>query len=106
MAEEKELISVEVAFALPKHQEIIALKVKKGCVASEAVKLSGISEIFREVDFENAPKGIFSRLMDGVQLPLPENYVLKEKDRVEIYRPLIIDPKQARFQRALNKKSG
>lgn len=95
-----ELISVEVAYALPEKQRIIALEVPKGSTAFEAVIKSGITREFPSIDVENDAMGIFSVLMDGKNLPLPKEYKLEMKDRVEIYRPLIIDPKQARLDRA------
>ena len=93
-------IPVEVAYALPDRQEIIALNVEQGCTALEAVKLSGIAKHFSEIVPDEADMGIFSKALDGKAQPLPSEYVLEPKDRVEIYRPLQIDPKQARLARA------
>lgn len=95
----KDEIRIEVAFALSDHQELIALKVNSGCTALEAVQQSGINNKFPELDLDGMELGIFSRPLNGVVLPLPEDYVLKENDRVEIYRPLINDPKHARLER-------
>jgi len=99
-------INIEVAFALPQRQEIRELVVEQGCTASEAVAKSGILEkyaSFLSPDSEPA-MGIFSRPLNGVELPLPADYVLQENDRVEIYRPLEKDPKQARLERAARAK--
>lgn len=92
-------IRVEVAFALPTQQEILELQVKEGCSAIEAIERSGIREIFPDIDLEKMNVGIFSRVLNGKDMPLPHEYVLRENDRVEIYRPLENDPKQARMER-------
>lgn len=97
-------VRVEVAYALPQRQELIALDVEHGCTALEAVRRSGIARRFPEIDPDGARLGIFAKPLDGTQLPLPGEYVLEEGDRVEIYRPLKIDPKAARTQRALKKQ--
>lgn len=100
MADQGVDIEVEVAFALPQKQVIEKVSLPAGASALEAVEKSGISRKFPTVDFTGLAMGIFSRPMDGMDLPLPANYVLKAGDRVEIYRPLIMDPKQARLERA------
>jgi len=93
-------IIVEVAFALPERQEIVELQVKKGCTAEEAIEYSGLKEKFPEPGFDDLARGVFSRPLNGVDLPLPQDYVLENADRIEIYRPLEKDPKQARIDRA------
>lgn len=97
-------LRVEVAYALPQRQRIIELHVKSGCTAWEAVQQSGITLEFPDIDLETADMGIFSKPLDGKLLPLPKDYRLKAKDRVEIYRPLLIDPKAARLARAARAK--
>jgi putative ubiquitin-RnfH superfamily antitoxin RatB of RatAB toxin-antitoxin module len=92
------MIRVEVAFARPDRQEIIALDVEEGTSAVEAVKRSGIVELFPEIDPDSANMGIF-----GKAIKKPSDHGLREGDRVEIYRPLKIDPKQARLNRAKKK---
>ena len=94
------LIRVEVAYALPERQRIIALDVPQGCTAFDAVLKSGITVEFPDIDPGHAEMGIFSHNLDGKTLPLPMQYQLKAGDRVEIYRPLLLDPKQARLLRA------
>lgn len=93
-----EEISVEVVYALPQQQEVLSLKVKPGTVLSEAVELSGILRDFPEIDLTTAKVGIFSK-----QAKL--DAVLRDKDRIEIYRPLIADPKEIRKKRAAEGKS-
>ncbi|MES2625824.1 MAG: RnfH family protein [Pseudomonadota bacterium] len=95
-----QLIKVEVAYATPERQLIVGLNVAAGCSAYDAVIQSGIVAQFPEIDPEHADMGIFSHNLDGKSLPLPKDYQLKAGDRIEIYRPLLLDPKQARLLRA------
>ncbi|MDT8398476.1 MAG: RnfH family protein [Pseudomonadales bacterium] len=105
MANDSQQIRVEVAYALPEKQDIIELKVVPGCTARQAVRDSGISSRFSEIDPEAATLGVFSKVLDGKTLPLPEDYVLEDGDRVEIYRPLQLDPKESRVLRAQKAKA-
>lgn len=98
------LVFVEVAYALPDRQVIIKVQVTQGSTALEAVKQSGITQQFPGIDPNTADMGIFSKNLDGKMLPLPGEYVLKAGDRVEIYRPLLADPKVTRLQRAARAK--
>lgn len=93
-------IEVEVAWATPERQRIVRLEVPRGTTAREAVKQSGIVDEFPEIDLETAVMGIFSRKLDGKRAPAPGEYVLKPRDRIEIYRPLRITPMEARKLRA------
>jgi putative ubiquitin-RnfH superfamily antitoxin RatB of RatAB toxin-antitoxin module len=104
--EEQEIrsIKVEVAYATPEKQKIISLSLPQGSTAYAAVCESGIVDEFPAINPDRDPMGIFSKPLNGKGQPLPKDYVLQEGDRVEIYRPLQIDPKQARLQRA-DKKS-
>lgn len=90
--------TVEVAFARPDRQEILPVKVPEGTTAVEAVKLSGIVDIFPEIDPDTIDMGIFGKVIKK-----PAEHPLREGDRVELYRPLKIDPKQARLNRAKKK---
>ncbi len=94
---EQDTIKIEVAYALPHKQSIIALEVAATATALEAAKQSGICAQFKEIDLENAKLGIFGGLVSPTQ-------VLQEGDRVEIYRPLIADPKEVRKARAARAK--
>jgi putative ubiquitin-RnfH superfamily antitoxin RatB of RatAB toxin-antitoxin module len=100
MADADVRIAVEVAYALAERQRIIALEVVPGTTAMEAVLQSGIVREFPEIDPAAADMGVFAKPLDGKSLPLPGDYRLKPRDRVEIYRPLLADPKAARAQRA------
>ncbi len=97
MAEIKQ-IEVEVAFAEPKKQLIVPLLVNEGATAGEAIILSNIAEEFPDYDMDALNIGIFSKTCKRDQ-------VLKEFDRVEIYRPLIADPKEVRKKRAAEAKA-
>ena len=90
-------ILIEVAFALPQKQIIIPIKVKAGVTAQEAIKASGIIKKFPEIDLNINQIGIFGKL---TQL----DHVMRDRDRIEIYRPLIADPKEIRRQRAAEGK--
>ncbi|HEY0907599.1 MAG TPA: RnfH family protein [Methylophilus sp.] len=88
---------VEVAYALPQQQLIIPLKVKPGTTAQEAVQLSGILQKFPDIALENTQMGIFGKVVKA-------DTALRAMDRVEIYRPLLADPKEVRRQRAADGK--
>ena len=90
---EQTLINVEVAYALAENQAILALQVPEGTTALDAARQSGITEKFDGIDLDNAKLGIFAKVVSPGQ-------VLREGDRVEIYRPLIADPKEVRKARA------
>ncbi|MFA5985159.1 MAG: RnfH family protein [Methylococcaceae bacterium] len=91
MAEQE--IEIEVAYAKPDEQVIISLKMPVGITAGEAIMASGLLVRYPEIDLEVNKIGIFSRICGLDQ-------VLQPADRVEIYRPLLNDPKEARRQRA------
>lgn len=90
-------ISVEVVYALPQKQEVLSLKIRLGALVSEAIERSGILRDFPEIDLASAKVGIY-----GKQVKL--DAVLRDKDRIEIYRPLIADPKEIRRKRAAEGK--
>ena len=99
-------LTVEVAYALSGHQEIVRLEVEQGTTAYEAVLQSGLCARFPMINIDSDTMGIFSRVLNGKEWPTPDKYILQENDRVEIYRPLIMDPKQARLARAAKAKEG
>ena len=90
-------IMVEVAYALPEQQVIIPVKMNEGATAEDAIKASGIVNKFPEIDLDTNKIGVFGKLskLDAV---------LRDLDRVEIYRALIADPKEVRRQRAAEGK--
>lgn len=98
------LLNVEVVYALPDRQKLISLRVPAGTTMHDAVLQSGISGFFPELDIEHSSMGIFSKVEAN-----PKARVLAEGERVEIYRPLIIDPKdnrKARARQAKEKRAG
>ena len=90
-------ITVEVAYALPHKQALLALQLPCGTTVLDAARRSGISDKFVGVDLDDATFGIFGQLVAATQ-------VLRDGDRVEIYRPLIADPKEVRKARAARAK--
>ena len=88
---------VEVAYAKPDEQVILALEVEEGATVLEAVERSGLLDRFPEIDPTTAKLGIFSKAAKP-------DAALSPGDRVEVYRPLIADPKEARKKRAAEGK--
>jgi len=88
-------IKVEVAYATPDVQRIFTVWVVEGSSIETAIDRSGVLEVFPEIDLLKQKVGIFSR-----QKKLSDK--VKEGDRIEIYRALLLDPKEARRKRAKN----
>lgn len=86
---------VEVVYALPERQSLVTLEVEEGCTVLQAARLSGLVEQYPELQWESIMLGVF-----GKRVEKPAEVFLREGDRVEIYRPLQIDPKAVRKQRA------
>jgi putative ubiquitin-RnfH superfamily antitoxin RatB of RatAB toxin-antitoxin module len=86
-------ITVEVAYALPHKQALLEVQLPAGVTVLEAAAQSGITDKFEGIDLDNAKFGIFGNVVSPKQ-------VLRDGDRVEIYRPLIADPKEVRKARA------
>ena len=86
-------ISIEVVYALPDEQTLFRQSVPEGATVAEAIKLCGILEKYPEIDLAANKLGIFGKLVKA-------DTVLRDKDRIEIYRPLIADPKEVRRKRA------
>jgi len=97
--EKSKLINVEVAYALPHKQMIIPVKVPEGTTVLEAARMSGIAEQFDGLDLDQNPMGVF-----GKSVRDPAEEILNEGDRVELYRPLLADPKAVRAKRAAKMK--
>ena len=90
-------ILIEIAYALPEEQVIISIKVPTKSDVKQAIEKSGIQKKFPSIDLSKNKVGIF-----GKKTTL--DHVLKNRDRIEIYRPLILDPKEMRRKRAAQKK--
>ena len=84
---------VEVAYALPNKQSLVSLEVEEGTTIKEAIEASGVLDTYDQIDLTRDKVGIFSKFATL-------DTILREKDRVEIYRPLIADPKKVRKERA------
>ena len=89
---------VEVAYALPDKQSLKSIEIKNGSTLKEAIEASGILETFEQIDLTKDRVGIFAKFATF-------DTILREKDRVEIYRPLIADPKKVRKERAAEGKA-
>lgn len=91
-----DLIGVEVAYALPSQQVMVAVDVAPESTVEAAIRESGVLDRFPEIDLNENRVGVFgklAKLSDGLQAG----------DRIEIYRPLIADPKEVRRRRAASK---
>jgi len=90
-------LAIELAYALPDRQTLLALTVPAGCTAEAAIRRSGMLERHPEIDLAVNPVGIWSRTI-ALQQPVQAG------DRIEIYRPLILDPKTTLRQREKAKR--
>lgn len=93
-----ESLSIEIAYALPQKQELVQLKLPAGSTVQQAIEASGLKQRHPEIDLAKNKVGVFGKLS---KLDAP----LRDRDRVEIYRPLIADPKEVRKQRAAEGKA-
>lgn len=89
------LIEIEVVYAKADVQRLLTLQVPVGTTARQAVERCGLEAEYAELDVHNCPLGIFGKALSDAQAR-----VLEAGERVEIYRPLIADPKEVRKQRA------
>jgi putative ubiquitin-RnfH superfamily antitoxin RatB of RatAB toxin-antitoxin module len=87
------MIAIEVVYGTPDKQVLLGLSVCEGSTVAEGIEQSAIREEFPELELDITRVGVFSR---KVSL----DYVLREGDRIEIYRPLLVDPKEARRLKA------
>jgi uncharacterized protein len=90
-------IQVEVTYARPERQDVIELKLPEGSTIGQAIEASGLLQRYPELDLAKLKVGVYGKLGRV-------DTVLRERDRVEIYRPLIADPKEVRKQRAAEGK--
>lgn len=93
MSTANEQVTVEVAYALPERHFLRAFEVPASCTIYDAVMRSGVTTQFPELDLESLALGVFGKVVD-------RNQLVKAGYRIEIYRPLIIDPKEVRRKRA------
>ncbi|CAM3718128.1 MULTISPECIES: RnfH family protein [Rahnella] len=90
-------IRVEVVYALPERQYLRTVKLEEGSSVEQAVKASGLLELRSDIDLKQNKLGIYSR-------PVKLADTVNDGDRIEIYRPLIADPKELRRIRAERSK--
>lgn len=86
-------INIEVIYALPHEQILLKVQIPQGATVAEAIRLSGALEKHPEIDLAKNKLGIYGK-------PSKADAVLRDKDRVEIYRPLVADPREVRRLRA------
>lgn len=86
-------LNVEVVFALPRRQVLVTVTLEEGATVAEAIHASGLAERFPDEQLDALPTGIWGR-------PADRDAVVSDGDRVEVYRPLEIDPREARRQLA------
>ncbi len=92
-----EQLTVEVCYPLPNKQELVKVKLPAGSTVMNALEASGLLAKYPEIDVKKNKLGIWNKLSKV-------DVVLRDLDRVEIYRPLIADPKEVRKQRAAEGK--
>ena len=92
-----EMLNIDVCYALPQKQVLVSVKLPVGATLLQALEASGLLEKFPEIDLKKNKFGIYAKLSKP-------DAVLRDRDRVEIYRPLIADPKEVRKQRAAEGK--
>lgn len=97
MAKNNKTLLVEVVYALAEEQTLLSLNIAPNSTVQQLIEQSGILEQYPEIDLSVNKVGIFGKLVKLDQ-------TLREKDRVEIYRPLIADPKEVRKKRAAEGK--
>lgn len=89
-------LRVEVVYALPDGEDAVPVELARGQTAMDAVRASGLLERHPEIDLRQVKLGIYGRVVSA-------SAALADGDRVEIYRPLALDPKEARRRRARGK---
>lgn len=86
-------VNIEVVYALPHEQVLFKVQLSQGGTVSEAIRLSGVLEKYPEIDLAKIKFGIYGKLGKA-------DMELRDRDRIEIYRPLLADPKEVRRKRA------
>ncbi|MGC7841221.1 RnfH family protein [Pseudomonas wayambapalatensis] len=95
-----ETLGIEVAYATAERQWLLACRVPHGVTLREALRLSGIAALVPGLDIEGCPVGVFGKVVAE-----PHQRQVEEGERLEIYRPLLVDPKAMRRQRAEKAKA-
>ena len=87
------MLEIEIVYGLADRQVLKSMTVAEGTTVREATLKSGLEVAFPELDLQQSPLGIFGKAVK-------DETVLRDGDRIEVYRPLLIDPKEARRKRA------
>jgi uncharacterized protein len=90
-------LRIEVVYALPAGEDAVTLKLAPGASAADALRASGVLQRHPEIDLRRQKIGIYGRVVEAGAL-------LSDGDRVEVYRPLVLGPKEARRRRAVRKR--
>ena len=90
-------LKVEVVYALPEREDAVSVSLPAGATALDALRASGLLERHPEIDLARQKIGVYGRVVDAEAR-------LRDGDRVEVYRPLAVEPKEARRRRALRKR--
>lgn len=88
------MIDIEVVYAMPERQKLVRLSVTASTTALDAAKQSGLDEEFEGLNYDTTPMGIYGKAI------VPSAHIMKHGERLELYRPLIADPKLRRKRRA------
>ncbi|QGL25900.1 RnfH family protein [Neisseria brasiliensis] len=91
------MLNIEIVYGLPDKQVLKTMQVAEGTTIRQAALQSGLENEFPDLDLYSAKLGIFGKIAK-------DDTVLRDKDRIEVYRPLLIDPKEARRQRVQNQE--
>ncbi|HGO8997810.1 TPA: RnfH family protein [Neisseria meningitidis] len=91
------MLEIEIVYGLPDRQVLKTMRVEEGTHIRAATLKSGLDEIFTDLDLHSAPLGIFGKAVK-------DDTPLRDGDRIEVYRPLLIDPKEARRKRIQNQE--
>lgn len=92
-SQDENFLNIEVVYGTPEKQKIISLHVTENTTVEQAIEQSAITKLFPEIDLKVNKLGVWNRTCKASQ-------VLNDGDRIEIYRPLIADPKEVRKRRA------
>ena len=92
------MLEIEIVYGLPDRQYLRAMQVQEGTTARQAVLQSGLAQELPNLDLAAAPLGIFGKRVN-------DDTPLRTRDRIEIYRPLLIDPKEARRRRVQDQEN-
>lgn len=87
-------INIEIVCVVAEKQKCVSLSVPMGTTAKEAIVLSQLAQEFSQINLDHLDIGVYSE-------KITEDYILSDNDRIEIYQPLLLDPKDLRRQKAL-----